>query len=485
VDFDHSRSELAPAPRLGRTLFKWTAIALVSIAMFYLIEEQIGERVWRRYQREAAEKGLRIRLADFETPEIPDEENFAAVPILQGLFRSPNEAARAWAKFNLPPRKPAKPGSEHLAEWQQAFVLAAWIPRAGENSALDVLVALQRLEPELNQIRVACRRPKTSWPLKWSDSKNGPGILTPLSDAGRILSLRAESLLRLGRSDEAFAEIQCILRIADSLNDQPETLYGCVRNELWNSAVGLSVQGLSANQWSSEQISSLVERFGTSNHLAQWRCSLIGDRCGINEQLDVLMAAPSGAFVGQLNQFFSLGSISPPLDKLLGLAPRGWIRRAQANYNRIFDAELEDIDSANERLNPLWFDRLSLRFGRPTWIRALPSNRLSDEMDVIHTVRTCWMLESYMRARQFPILCAIHRYANVTGQFPKSLDQLTPACINAVPLDIIDGHPMRYRRMDDGGCKVWSIGTDQVDNGGETGRRSFRPDWVSGLPPLN
>jgi hypothetical protein len=71
---------------------------------------------------------------------------------------------------------------------------------------------------------------------------------------------------------------------------------------------------------------------------------------------------------------------------------------------------------------------------------------------------------------------------------PASLDSLVPEFFEKVPIDPMDGKPLRYRVSEKTGCVLWSVGKDRIDDGGKVGRpdqqRVKGPDWVVELPPL-
>jgi hypothetical protein len=60
---------------------------------------------------------------------------------------------------------------------------------------------------------------------------------------------------------------------------------------------------------------------------------------------------------------------------------------------------------------------------------------------------------------------ALEAYRRQHGEYPKSLDELTPLLLPAVPADRIDGEPVRYRIVD-GKPLVYSVGVDRKDDGG-------------------
>jgi hypothetical protein len=62
---------------------------------------------------------------------------------------------------------------------------------------------------------------------------------------------------------------------------------------------------------------------------------------------------------------------------------------------------------------------------------------------------------------------ALKRFQLQHGNFPEKLAELTPEFLPAVPLDPVDGKPLRYRRNADGTFLLYSVGDDGVDNGGD------------------
>jgi hypothetical protein len=72
---------------------------------------------------------------------------------------------------------------------------------------------------------------------------------------------------------------------------------------------------------------------------------------------------------------------------------------------------------------------------------------------------------------------AIERYRRIHGEAPKTLDQLVPEFLDQPPVDPFDGAPLRYH-SDAAGYKVYSIGPDGIDQGGEPGEEGQMLDIV-------
>lgn len=64
---------------------------------------------------------------------------------------------------------------------------------------------------------------------------------------------------------------------------------------------------------------------------------------------------------------------------------------------------------------------------------------------------------------------AIDRYTQDHNVLPESLNELTPDYLPAIPPDLYDGQPLRYRKLDDS-FQLYSIGPDGIDGGGDASR---------------
>ncbi len=74
--------------------------------------------------------------------------------------------------------------------------------------------------------------------------------------------------------------------------------------------------------------------------------------------------------------------------------------------------------------------------------------------------------EAEAKRRLIVTAIALERYAIQHREYPKSLADIVPAFLPAVPEDFMDGKELRYRRLEDGRYVLYSIGLDCVDNGG-------------------
>ena len=80
---------------------------------------------------------------------------------------------------------------------------------------------------------------------------------------------------------------------------------------------------------------------------------------------------------------------------------------------------------------------------------------------------------------------ALKRYERSRGSYPSNLNALVPAFLSRLPIDFMDGQPLRYRPETNGMYTLYSVGADGVDGGGLAPKQSTRllawnleDDWV-------
>jgi hypothetical protein len=114
-------------------------VGVLMIPGFYLEERVRGQAAWRTYESAAKQRGVKLDLADYLPPKVPDAENFASIPIFADVFRASDTGGDIPDPFTLP--KPAKGESPKfgdliqqtpvdLAAWQACFVETKLLPSA-------------------------------------------------------------------------------------------------------------------------------------------------------------------------------------------------------------------------------------------------------------------------------------------------------------------------------------------------------------------
>ncbi|MEE8169011.1 MAG: hypothetical protein V3T70_00550 [Phycisphaerae bacterium] len=129
------------------------------------------------------------------------------------------------------------------------------------------------------------------------------------------------------------------------------------------------------------------------------------------------------------------------------------------------------LDNAFARVaaDPDWLNIRRIRFSY-----SAPSNDPNDigvldglEHGFDHFLR--WFvalhLASVCETRASAAMIALAQYHRRHGRYPDSLSELVPEFLPAVPIDVVDGEPLRYRLTDDSYI-LYSIGVNKKDDGG-------------------
>ena len=64
------------------------------------------------------------------------------------------------------------------------------------------------------------------------------------------------------------------------------------------------------------------------------------------------------------------------------------------------------------------------------------------------------------------VACALERYRAAHGNFPETLAMLVPGFIQKLPTDLIGGQPLRYLRKSSDNFLLYSVGWNEIDDGG-------------------
>jgi len=474
-------------------LFKTLILTIAVVAACYIIEKWIGERAWKAYQKDAVAAGKKLRLEDYVPPPIPDAENYAAAPIFQTLFSTYGQRKKTEDSLKLPelPRfgpKKTDPDSLDLTKWQQIFIKARWISKSQGEPSADVLAALERVEGPLSQIRMAALRPKCRWPINWSDGMGAKfHQIETLRAATQCFALRARALLASGRPEEALAELRQIVRIDQSLSQEPTLLPLLVRCSAWSTALDVCEQGIGTNQWKPAQLQTIAKEPGAINFLRAWKFALNSERGMGNHAFEQLAASPGRGLAGLTSG--PSGKPSTESNLIWSAIPRGWIRWNQIDYNELIDRDVADIGFDVERIGPRYCSSEAVLKQRFSSVAGRFQYLITNMIVPVTSQVANRAFESHSRLQQTRIHCAIALYRQATGETPPSLENLVPAYLEAIPHDIMDGNPMRYRRSENGSVAVWSIGINRVDDGGARGQtkgsRSKALDWVVEIPPVS
>jgi hypothetical protein len=88
------------------------------------------------------------------------------------------------------------------------------------------------------------------------------------------------------------------------------------------------------------------------------------------------------------------------------------------------------------------------------------------------------LVERQALANSIVAWCAVERYRIKHGRAPSKLADLQPEFLKSIPVDPVDGAPLRYILQSDGTYLIYSIGWNRVDDAGHPGEKREKKDWV-------
>jgi len=507
-----------PRPGFFRRVFHWRGVrkvlfvlaALITLgALLFAEEDWRGARAWANYKRDREAKGERFDAARLFPPKVPDDQNFAMTPYFAPLFDLPPEVLRQPLQFvtnvfdgipvvalqrdtnrerDLKPNLPVTAISNRFT-WQYALAtdLIVWAKAfMGTNSppppapvmdpvqaASIVLDNLKPCEPTLAELQSACARPSSRFNIpyeEWDNRRVQSAVMMHLAvfkQLYQILSLHAESEMVLGRTGPALDDINVMFRIDDGLKYEPLILSQLVRMICITYMLQPVGDGLAERRWSEAQLRVLQERLQKTD----------------------LIAATVQALHGERDIYVNLSSVK------LYPGLRGWNRLEQLHVNRAFqESVFPRIDLAARRISPSVNHSIELAFekseaGRGGVSALLHLNIIARRLipGLANVPEKAALAQSGVDMAM--VACALERFRLARGQYPEDLNALVPSFAAALPHDIINGQPLKYRRTDNGRFILYSVGWNEKDDGGVVATKGKPPiqdtkqgDWVWQYP---
>jgi hypothetical protein len=490
----------------GWRYFFWFLAVVLLMMLFYAEENWRGPWAWARAQRAMQARGERTEARDLIPPDVAVDENFAMTPLLVSAFQARSLAGFRGLSVGLTlageyesgwqgtSSLPAAHGNTWagpppgLAIWSKVLLKAAnqtIVPRhrleatnfAVAEAAEAVLSVLTSCEPAVAELREASRRPYSRFDLAY-DQPDPASILLPhlavLKQLSRLVRLRADAELAVGRGDAAFEDVELMLRLADATRSEPIHISQLVRTEQLLIALPSIAQGV--GRWSDSQLRRLqdqlerVDLFSDGARVLRAERSFFGN--GLIECVRTSEDRPSllsmyGGF-GAGNQPARLGWAG----LLMAVAPEGWFDLERVNHSRLFqDYLLPMIDDTNRLVSPDASVRAEAHM-------AGLLNHSAASLFLRHRLFCALLVPGLSRSAQriafaqtgtdlAALGCALERYRRQQGQFPDTLAALVPGFVARLPHDAIDGQPLKYRRTEEGGYVLYSVGWNQADDGGK------------------
>lgn len=382
---------------------------------------------------------------------VPDSEN-AALALTQAfdLLRNYSDGrSNQVMEFKFPPRdRPLSPSETELLGGYVELNAAA-----------------------LKKSNQAINLPASRYPVDFSLLANTPlPHLAHIRSIARLNQYRAVLAMQTGDGKSATRDIEEILRLASTLDNEPCMISQVVRMMIVELAVSTLERRVNVEPLDSSEITNLVAaiaRVETTNSMSR---ALIGERA---------MSVP----------YFRLSQkgaarIAPPAkdgeERLLS-GGHPFVLRLIGFYERDLRYFLEAMETSIALVTfpppeSLAADRNFARAGAEAKKRGLMVSGLALSSFSRVAAREAKYI-AYLRSANLSL--SIEQFRNQTGRLPETLDELSPKNLAKIPEDPFDGMSLRYHRLKQG-YDIYSIGADRRDNDGlEEKDKKQSPDKLS------
>lgn len=498
--------------RVGLIIFLGLSCLVLMVCLSWSVRNLSARRSLERYEQPLEARGERFAFADFVPQPVPDARNFALTPVVASCYQQDLDKnghamnpknARVVNRLDLKiygrasrPKPPTNSGNWAMGQKTDLHLFQNYyralatrmaefpVSPQPQSPATDVLLALSKYDPAIEELRRAATLPESRFPLNY-DTDPPMAILLPhleaLKKCSQVLQLRAIAELQLSQSDKALADVELIFRLMASVRSEPFLISQLVRIDMLNLALQPVWEGTQEHRWSDSQLKELNEALSGLDFLADYKASVRGERALEIATIEYIRRTRD------IGDFIAYGN-SVPLRTAIELR----FARSSVYYQN----ELSLVRASQEWVFPV----VSVRQHRVSLEALRQAATNIDQMRIhwslndvmagmflpafeIAVRRFCYPQSSVDMAR---VACALERCRLAQGKYPESLDSLAPRFMQSVPLDVINGQPLKYQLTAGGQFTLYSVGWNGTDDGGavflqsgsETLIDNYDGDWV-------
>ena len=455
--------------RIARRVLLGLAIFATLIALFYLEEDWRGKQAWEQCKRELAARGANFDWSAYVPAPVPAESNVFGMPEMQRWLVRQNGKS--------------SPELSDLLKSSNAFPIP--LAEITHARAVDFIETSRQFAPQLELIRQSLERPFVRLEGDYQRPWETP-VLNFISY--RFLAQNIAHLARcylvLHQPDKALDELRFLRELSRLTQGRPTVL---VSTMIDVAVTGLYLEvvqeGLRSGQWDAGQIAVLQSDLQTIDLPKEFRRGFEGERIASLELTSRLQGSDVAKFNAGNHGSGFWQNLRDPFYVLVVLAPHGWlyqnmvvIARWTWDIGETFDATTGNVSPhvvAQKRSD------LEAQFKHFSPFRVWAALALPNFDKASQVVA-----RNQTMANETIIVCALERYRLARGDYPDSLDALSPEFLEQIPHDLIGGQSLKYDKTADGKFILYSIGWNEKDDGGQTvsaksGTTDFgQGDWV-------
>jgi hypothetical protein len=292
-----------------------------------------------------------------------------------------------------------------------------------------------------------------------------------------MLCLRSAAAARVGDAAKAHESLLIALRLNEANTKEPfiiGTLVACGCSAVISSAVW---ELCDAHSGTAEDFQKLQEALSRFDYRKSFLYAEQGELAGAVNMGEYLKRTRGAGLLHLLHLGVSGDSSDGSGPLVFSLLPSGWFDANIATIAEwhfdyyikpLRDGGFTELLAKQKEIDTLIAEYKSQPYGHLDEFLAqiaLPAFR-SVTYKVVYT--QCVVNEAIAA-------CALERYRIEHGAYPDTLEAANLVGEKSIPLDVISGKPMGYRKTGDGRYALWCVGFDGKDDGGKRGLDATNP----------
>lgn len=465
-------------------------LGIVVVPLLYLEEDWRGARELTEAKARWQAAGYSINAADYYPPPVPDAQNLAALPVFQ-LEPDPKDTRNPKPRVDVRLRAATDEdthGGPLVDYYQKKKQLPELVADAyaknfpGKTPPASLLAQLEELYPIITDLRTAApTHPEFRLKLDYGYVPAFNRPLGPIVDQLKLVKLvsyDAQLALHENQPQVAVDDSKVAFEVARGVGTDPSLVGGLV--ELGDCAImRATIDGqVTKHAWNDAQLVSIQDELKHLDCLTLFqfdmRCQAAANSLPMYEWCK---DQPSAA-----DLIVSLTS-GDPVEKNQGaqvlwhLWASGWWDMNAAKTANLMLRESACVDAKARLIDLKMREQLEVEVETA---KELPG--VLAPWNMLYAVSMGPLTESLEKFAQMQvqldedrIVCGLERYRLAHGTYPPTLDALVPACIDELPHDVMNGEGYHYRLNADGTFLLYSVGWNQVDDGGKVVPRENSP----------
>jgi hypothetical protein len=398
-------------------------------------------------------------------------------PLTNSMFAAFTNAA---AKLGEPPadvashlEEYASPGKAKVLHRQNSIATTNNLGAPNDLGWSDLRRMLDSRTIALKELRRSLEQPDAN-AGPWTDYFESRTPLVPIKTAAYWLVTDSIVGLHDGRRADAMTDIQVLERLSDLHLEEYHLATQMPRVLVGGLGIKTTWEALQTKDWDDTELKALQETWEKRDFLEPLERGTVGERSFSSElwrtKLGVIASSDSNHKFQNLKTgrwLYTSTIMNMDLRFLLSLS-QVYVEQARALHqgrpwpevSKSLDGIINELDATSH--SPRKFFYIMTLISLPNFSKGFDlATRTEVERRLVITD------------------IALRRYEVKYHKRAPSLNALVPEFLPSVPLDCMDGKPLKYQLRSDGKFVLYSVGKDGVDNGGDASSTS--PDGKLGL----